>query len=408
MNTCLKNWLSLRAGFTFLFVGTLLLLPTFSKAQCVQNAQGQFVTALGEPCVNTIITAVPFLRMTPNARSAGMGDAGIAISADASALHFNASKLVFAENKTGFGLSFTPWLSALEVNDVYLAYGSGYYQINEKNAVGLGVRYFSLGEIDFTDANGMPLGTGRPNELEFNASYARKIGNHFSGGFGLKYIYSNLAAGQEVGGEEITAGTSFAADFSFTYQTPFLTIGLALTNLGQGITYTNSDNKDLIPANLGIGIAWNKQLNENNRLTLTTDINKLLVPTPDPALIDANGDGIPDFRQKDYFSSVFGSFSDASGGFSEELRELMFSFGGELLFRDFMALRAGYFTEHSTKGNRKYLTIGLGYTYKFVTLNGSYLVPLSNQNSPLDNTFRVSLLFNFGKNLSTITNLEKN
>jgi len=226
---------------------------------------------------------------------------------------------------------------------------------------------------------------------------ARKLTNRFSGGLGLKYIYSDLAAGQEVGGESITAGKSIAMDFSFTYQTPALTIGLAATNLGQKITYTNSVNKDFIPGNLGIGIAWNKQLNENNKLTLTTDINKLLAPTPDSALTDADGDGVPDYKQKDYLPSIFGSFSDAPGGFSEELRELMFSFGGELLFQDFLAVRAGYFTEHSTKGNRKYLTIGLGYTYKFVTLNGSYLVTTSNQENPLDNTFRVSLLFKFGK-----------
>ena len=325
-----------------------------------------------------------------------MGDAGIATSADASALHFNASKLAFAKDKAGFGLTYTPWLRALESNDTlsnnyHLGYVSGYFKIDPLNTVGLSVRYFLLGEVIFTDENGVPISNGKPSEWEFNASYARKFSQNFSGGFGLKYIYSNLGDG--ISG--IDAGTAIAMDFSFTYQTPILTIGLAATNLGQRITYTSSINQDFLPANLGLGIAWNKQLNENNKLTLTTDINKLLAPTPDPAGTDANFDGVPDYKQRSYLSSVFGSFSDASGGFSEEFRELMFSFGMEFQFQDFLAFRTGYFTEHSTKGGREYLTTGLGYTYKFITLNGSYLKAINQLNSPLDNTFRVSLLFAF-------------
>lgn len=397
MNTCFKNWLSPRTGYSCLLVGFILCLPTFSNAQCFQNPDGQYVTANGDPCVTTIITAVPFLRIAPDARAAGMGDAGIATSTDASALHFNASKLAFTKNQTGLGLSFTPWLRALNVNDVYIAYGSGYYQFNEKNVVGLGVQYFSLGDIEFNNSAGQPIGNGRPHELAVNLSYARKLSTKFSGGFGLKYIYSDLASGQQVGGQNITAGKSIAMDFSFTYQTPSITIGLAATNLGQKITYTNSINKDFIPANLGIGIAWNKQLNDNNKLTITTDINKLLAPSPDLLLVDNDNDGIPDYKQQSSFKGAFSSFGDATGGFSEELRELMFSFGAEFLFQDFLAARVGYFTEHSTKGNRKYLTTGLGYTYKFVTINGSYLVTTKDQRNPLDNTFRLSLLFNFGQ-----------
>lgn len=398
MNPCFKKWLHLWTSYSCLFIGiTIFLLPNFSTAQCFQSPQGRFVTANGEPCVNTIITAVPFLRIAPDARTSSMGDAGIAVSADASALHYNASKLVFAKNKTGFGLTYTPWLRALDINSVYLAYGSGYLKINEKNAIGLGIRYFSLGNITFTGPNGMPIGSGKPNELEFNASFAKKLSTKFSGGLGLKYIYSNLASGQQIGGTTITPGTSIAMDLSFTYQTPDITIGLALTNLGQRITYTNANNRDFLPANLGLGAAWNKQLSENNKLTLTMDINKLLVPTPDPGNTDLDGDGIPDYLQRSFIPSILGSFSDATGGFSEELNELMFSFGAEFQFQDFIALRAGYFNEHSTKGNRKYLTTGLGFTYKFVTLNGSYLIPTNNQKNPLDNTFRLGLLFNFGQ-----------
>ncbi|MFK7980688.1 MAG: type IX secretion system outer membrane channel protein PorV [Saprospiraceae bacterium] len=385
------------APITFLSTIILLSLPFLGHSQCFLNtATNQFETATGEPCVNTIITAVPFLRIAPDARSAGMGDAGIAVSADASALHFNASKLVFAEEKAGFGLTYTPWLRALEADDslknnFYLGYASGYVQIDPLNAIGLGIRYFSLGEMVFVDENGVPIGIGKSDELEINVSFARKFAERFSAGLGVKYIYSNLAGG--ISG--INAGSSIATDFSFTYQTPVLTIGLAATNLGQRITYTSSINKDFIPANLGLGIAWNKALNENTKLTLTTDINKLLAPTPDPAGADENFDGVPDYRQRAYLPSVLGSFSDAPGGFSEELRELMFSFGAEVQFRDFLAARVGYFTEHSTKGGRKYLTTGLGYTYKFITLNGAYLVTTKSERSPLDNTFRVSLLFAF-------------
>jgi hypothetical protein len=176
---------------------------------------------------------------------------------------------------------------------------------------------------------------------------------------------------------------------------PHLTFGLALTNLGQKITYTNSVNKDFIPANIGIGVAWNKQLNETTTLTLTTDINKLLVPTPDLALTDADLDGVPDYKQASTLKGAFSSFGDAPNGFSEELRELMFSFGAELITKYNIALRTGFFGEHSTKGNRKYITTGLGYTFKMITINGSYLMMTNRQNNPLDNTFRLSLLLNF-------------
>lgn len=392
MSTFFKHGLCWSA---FLFAS--FLLPTLSSAQCFLNTNtGQYETALGQPCVNTIITAVPFLRIIPDARSAAMGDAGIATSADANAMHFNASKLVFAEKKAGFGLTYTPWLKSLNDNDRHFFYASGYAQVSTENAVGLSVRYFSLGDITFTNQNGMPIGVGRPYELAVNASFARQLGQHLSGGFGLNYIYSNLAAGQMVGGEEITAGKSFAIDLSMTYQLPSLTIGLAITNLGQKITYTNSVNRDFIPTNLGVGIAWNKKFDNDNRLTLTTDFNKLLVPTPDFTCEDGNRNGICDYKEKSYVSSILGSFSDAPGGFSEEINEITFSMGAEFWLKEGIALRMGYFAEHMTKGNREYFTTGLGLTYKFITINGSYLIPTIEEKNPLDNTYRVSLLFNFG------------
>lgn len=380
----------------------VLLLPVFNlsaqSSTCFDDGSGNPVNALGGACNNAIITAVPFLRIVPDARSAAMGDAGIALTPDANSIHFNASKLAFAEESTGVAITYTPWLRALNVNDVYLAYLSGYKQLNEDQTVGFGLRYFSLGDIGFTDENGIPLGNGRPNQLELNLTYARKLSKKLAAGIGAKYVYSNLASGQEVGGEAINSGKGFAADISFTFQTPIeldhqesaLRVGLALTNLGSKITYTNSINADWMPANFGFGVAWDIEMNEHNRLTFTTDINKLMVPTRNP--IDTSGD----FQSKGTIAGILGSFGDSPGGFAEELRELMFSFGMEYWYDQQFALRMGYFHEHSTKGNRKYFTAGIGIKYQVFALNISYLIPTTTQRNPLDNTLRFSMLFDFG------------
>lgn len=382
---------------------TLALLLSTSTlfaqlSTCFDDGTGNPVNALGRACNNAIITAVPFLRIVPDARSAGMGDVGVATSPDANALHFNSSKLVFADKSSGFAVTYTPWLRALNVNDVYLAYLSGYTQLDEEQAVGFSLRYFSLGDIAFTDENGMPLGNGRPNEFEVNVTYARKLTDKLSAGIGAKYIYSNLASGQEVAGETISAANAFAADISFTYQTPIelndkasqLRAGLALTNLGSKVTYTNSIDADWIPSNLGLGVAWDIDVNEYNRLTFAMDLNKLMVPTPNPL------DSVGDFRNKGTIAGILDSFGDAPGGFSEELRELMWSFGMEYWYDQQFALRMGYFHEHATKGNRKYFTAGLGIKYQVFALNISYLIPTTNQRNPLDNTLRFSMLFDFG------------
>jgi len=402
----LRNEAMKKSLLSSLFIVMLLGMTQQAKAQCFFNSNtNMYETVLGEPCVNTIITAVPFLRIVPDARSAAMGDVGIATSTDANSMHFNGSKMVFGEDKGGVAVTYTPWLRALNVNDVYLAYLSGYYQFGENRdqAAGFSLRYFSLGDIAFTDENGMPLGNGRPNEFELNGSYARKLGDKLAAGLGAKFIYSNLAAGQEVGGEQISAGTAFAADISMTYTTPVelsnstsnLTLGVALTNLGSKITYTNSINKDFIPANFGVGAAWDLDFDEFNRLTIAMDINKLMAPTPDPAGTDDNANSVPDYKEVSNFSGIFGSFGDAQGGFSEELRELMYSVGLEYWYDKQFAIRAGYFYEHATKGNRKYFTVGLGLKYNVFGLNISYLVPTTNQRNPLDNTLRFSMLFDF-------------
>jgi hypothetical protein len=365
---------------------------------------GEYVLPDGTPCPNTIVSAVPFLRITPDARSGAMGDGGIALSPDANSMHLNSSKLAFADQKVSLAATYTPWLSALGLQDVYIAYLSGFSKLDDLQAIGGSLRYFSLGSIAFTDPNGQPLGTGRPNEFEIAGSYARKLSDNFSAALTAKFIYSNLAAGQRVNGtgEEIEAGLAGAADISFTYQKEYdsglLRIGGAVTNVGSKITYTNSVNRDFLPSNLGIGGAYEMQLDDYNKITFALDINKALVPTPCLDGCDEDGDGDPDYKSKSPVSAAFSSFGDYNDelGVKEEFRELMYSFGLEYWYDEQFAVRAGYYSEHQTKGNRRYLTVGLGLKYNVFGLNFSYLVPTTNQRNPLDNTLRFSLLFDFG------------
>ncbi|MCB0642519.1 MAG: type IX secretion system outer membrane channel protein PorV [Phaeodactylibacter sp.] len=384
----------------------ILSAATTTQGQCLKNTDGQWVLPNGEPCPNTIITAVPFLRIVSDARSGAMGDVGIAISPDANAMHFNDAKLIQTDKDLGISATYTPWLRALGLTDVYLAYLTGYYKFNDLQAVGLGLRYFSLGEINFTDINGEPLGNGRPNEFEVKASYSRKLSDNFSAAVGAKFIYSNLASGQTVNGTNITSGTAGAADVSLFYTTPVklnsmdtrLNLGLAITNIGSKITYTNAANneRDFIPTNLGIGAAWELMIDDYNSITLAADVNKLLVPTPCFEDCDQDQTGIPDWKEESPISGIFTSFGDAPGGFSEEFKELMYSVGLEYWYDKQFAVRAGYYSEHQIKGNRKFFTVGLGLKYQIFGLNFSYLVPTTNQRNPLDNTLRFSLLFDFG------------
>jgi hypothetical protein len=356
----------------------------------------------GERCANAVTSAVPFLRIVPDARGGAMGDVGIATSADANGMHYNQSKLAFADKNVSVSATYTPWMRNLGLNDVYLAYLAGYYKLDKLQTLGFGLRFFSLGDIEFTDENGTSLGQGRPNEFEITAAYSRKLTDRFSAAIGAKFIYSNLATGRVVEGNEIRPGQAGAADLSLTYKAPLkingnkseLTIGTVVSNLGSKITYTNSVNRDYIPANLGIGAAWKFNLDEYNTLTFTTDFNKLLVPTPRPE-IDEDGDDIPDYKQLSPVRGVFRSFGDAPGGFSEELKEITIGTGLEYWYDDQFAIRTGYFYEHFSKGNRKYFSVGLGVKYNIFGLNFSYLVPTTNQRNPLDNTLRFSLVFDF-------------
>jgi len=400
----MKSWL-LKVAISAVFAGAFSIA---SYAQCYEGPDGNLYNLDGTPCTNTVVTAVPFLRIVSDARSGAMGDVGIGLSADPNAMHFNASKLVFAEQEVGVSATYTPWLRSLGLSDVYLAYLTGFYKLDEFQTLGMGLRYFSLGSIQFTDTEGQELLTGRPNEFEVAFAYARKLSDKLSAGITGKFIYSNLAAGQQLeGGETIEAGVGGAADISFTYKTPIktrngdsdLTIGVAFTNIGSKITYTKSIDRDFIPANFGLGAAWTLNLDDFNTLTFAGDLNKLMVPTPCPTGTDCDvdpQDGRLDYKQQSSVSGIFSSFSDAPEGFNEELRELQYSLGVEYWYDKQFAVRAGYFHEHVQKGNRKFFTVGLGLKYNIFGMNFSYLIPTTNQRNPLDNTLRFSLLFDFG------------
>ena len=382
---------------TALRIAAVTLLMTGGlRAVKAQNAQP----------INVVTTAVPFLRISPDARAGGMGDLSIATNPDASSSYFNLGKVPFNESPHGINVTYTPWLKRL-VNDVYLASLAGYHKLDENQAISASLRYFSLGSIQFTDNYGNPLQSFNPREFGVDVGYSRKLGERTGFGVGLKYIYSNLAGGS-VGGNTYKAGTTVAGDIGLYHNAQNevgqgWSFGAALTNLGGKISYTdNADQKDFIPANLGIGTTYTSVLDESNKISFGLDINKLLVPTP-PALGDSAG--LVAYRQKSVVSSWFSSFGDAPGGFKEELREFQISAGAEYWYNNQFALRGGYFYENATKGNRRYFTAGVGVKYNVFGLNFSYLVPTGsgiNQN-PLANTLRFSLVFDLsGENTGSV------
>jgi hypothetical protein len=359
--------------------------------------------------INVVTTAVPFLRISPDARSGGMGDVGIATPADANAPFWNRAKVPFANGNSAISLTYTPWLKGLGLNDVYLASLAGYYQLDETQALSASLRYFSLGNIDFTDQNGAPIGSYRPREFAFDAGYSRKLSDKLGLGIALRYINSSLASGP-FGGVTYKPGSSIAGDISLFHDgtggdanASGLNWGINISNLGSKISYTNdATQKDFIPANLGLGLAYVKVFDETSKATFGLDINKLLVPTPPLA---GDSTGWVRYHSKGVVSSWVSSFNDAPGGFSEELKEFQISLGAEYMYNNQFALRAGYFYENPSKGDRKYFTVGAGLNYNMFGLNFSYLIASGNgvNRNPLANTLRFSLIFNLDKD-AAVTN----
>lgn len=351
--------------------------------------------------INVVTTAVPFLRISPDARAGGMGDLGVATTPDANSQFYNVAKYAFANNSSGIGMTYTPWFKDLGLNDVYLASLAGYYKLDEVQAISGSLRYISLGNIQFTDNLGNDLNSFRPRELAFDAGYSRKLSERLSLGIALRYINSNLAGGQAITGVSYQPGNAVSGDIGLYYNSPFsdgsgLSLGLALTNLGSKISYTSdATQKDYIPANFTIGAVYTKVSNEVNKLSLGIDIHKLMVPTP-PMLGDSAR--LANYRSKSVVGSWFSSFGDAPEGLSEELNEFYFSLGGEYTYNDQFSVRAGYFHENKNKGNRQHFSVGAGFKYASLAFNLSYIIPTGSgvNRNPLSNTIRFGLVFDLG------------
>lgn len=389
-----------RMANRFSIIGAGLLATIGLQA----NAQTQI-----DGRVNTITTAVPFLRISPDARSGAMGDVGLAIAPDANAQYWNIAKIPFAPKKYGISATVTPWLKDL-VPDIFLAYVSGYAKFgqDDNQAISASLRYFSLGDISYTDDGITSTGTGQPREFSLDVGYSRRLSPYLSTGVSLRYVHSAIASGLAGGpGVDYKPGNAVAADVGIYYsktkeiddvRSNTFAFGVAITNLGSKISYS-SLRKDFIPINLGLGVAYTTQIDEYNKVTFALDVNRLLVPTPTPILDSA---GNPTNRYDPHYdktvvSGVLGSFSDAPGGFSEELKEFNISAGMEYWYQNQFAVRAGYFYEDKTKGDRKYFTAGIGVKYSTLGLNFAYLIPSGSgiQRNPLSNTLRVSLLWEF-------------
>ena len=387
-------------------VSTFIALAFSFNAISQQNVSGS--DEIGRNNLNTITTAVPFLLISPDSRAGGMGDVGVATSPDANSLHWNPAKYSFIDQEVGFAVSYVPWLRNL-VPDINLSYISGYKKLNKNEVVAMELRYFTLGDITFTDVIGNNLGQYKPSEFALGSSYSRKLSDQFSLAISARYIYSNLTGGQSAGGIATNAGQSIAADVAGYYVKDIriakkdmeLAFGANISNIGNKISYTETSTRDFIPINLRLGTALNADLDDYNKISFAFDLNKLLVPTP-PIYNDSINDQI-DFGKDpnvSVVSGIFQSFGDAPGGFNEEMREINFSVGTEYWYDNQFAIRAGYFNEHNTKGGRKFFTFGSGVKYNVFALDFSYLINASraiNGNNPLANTMRFTLTFDFGQ-----------
>ena len=390
------------------FIGKKLFLSiTFFGFLAIASAQTTKPNYIGQDPLNTVTTAVPFLMIAPDARAGAMGDAGVSSTPDAFSQHWNPAKYPFIDNDMGISLSYSPWMRKL-VSDINLAYLTGYKKLDENQAISASLLYFSLGDIVFTDITGGTIGNYRPSEFAIDFAYSRKLSENLAGAISGRYIHSNLTQGQDVQSSSTKPGNSVAADVSVYYQkkvTIFNTDalfawGVNISNVGAKISYTDDNTrKDFLPTNLRIGPSLTLNLDEYNSLTFMADFNKLLVPTP-PRL-DSVGNIIagknPDVGVP---LGMIQSFYDAPGGMKEELREITLSAGAEYWYNKQFALRAGYFYEHPTKGNRKYFTMGAGLKYTKFRLDLSYLIP-TEQHNPLENTLRFSMILDFDSLMKT-------
>jgi hypothetical protein len=391
------------------FFGTIVLMSSQASAQTSAALTTQDLSGR----VNTITTAVPFLMICPDSKQGGMGEVGAATPSDGNSIHWNVAKMSFAEKKGGAAISVTPWLKQL-VPDIYLYYVAGYGKISKTQTIGASLRYFSLGNITFTDIVGNTTGQFRPNEFAVDLAYSQKLSETFSAGIAARYIRSNLTGNYTLSnGQATRPGQSAAVDVGLYYQSKKLkindkkataSVGLVVSNIGSKVSY--SVKKDFIPINLRLGGGLKMNVDDYNTFGIYGDINKLLVPTQPIYLKTVNGnDSInPSTNEKIIEAGknpdvavpkgMIQSFGDAPGGFKEELNEINYSVGFEYWYAKTFAVRAGYFNESKTKGNRKFFTAGIGLRYNVFGLDMAYLVPITQRN-PLQNTLRFTLTFDF-------------
>lgn len=364
--------------------------------------------------VNAITTAVPFLMISPDSKQGAMGDAGAATDIDVNSIHWNGSKLAFAEKQYGVGFTVTPWLRHL-VPDINMSYLAGYARINSRQTVGASLRYFSLGNIELTNSQGVKTSDYKPNEFAIDLAFSQKLSKTFALGIATRYVNSGISR-VYFQGSSGNAASTVAVDLSMYYlsnkfkmgdKKGIASAGLAITNMGAKIKYSNDEN--FIPTNLRLGGGLKTELDEFNTFGYYLDFNKLLVPTPpvyqydtingkpvlavDPAtgkpIIAAGMDPNVSVGQ-----GMIQSFYDAPGGLKEELQEISIATGAEYCYNNIFSVRAGYFYESKNKGARQFFTFGMGFRFKVINVDGSYLVPTSLQN-PLQRTWRITLSFLF-------------
>ncbi len=347
---------------------------------------------------NAITTAAPFLNINPDSRAAGMADAGAATTPDLNSQFLNPAKYAFIDGDMGAAISFTPWLRKL-VDDINMSTATFYYRLDKMQVISASLRYFSMGTIEFTDGIGTPLYSGKPNEFAIDAAYSRVLSDKFSGAVAFRYIRSDLTNGFSSDGGDLKAGNAFAADIGFYFREPMrvnrndaeFTAGINISNIGSKISY-DGINKEYLPTNLKLGLGYAMELDRYNSIAFALDFNKLLVPSNQIKPEDADEDWVDPNEDKSVPAAIFGSFSDAPGGFEQEMQEITFSLGAEYWYNKQFAIRAGYFHEHENQGNRKFASAGFGLKFNMFTLDASYIIPMV-QNNPLANTMRFSLSF---------------
>ena len=352
-----------------------------------------------------ITTAVPFLTIAADARASGMGDMGVATSFDAYSQQWNPAKYAFATQKSGMGISYTPYLETI-VNDVSLLNATYYNKLNDRSAFAFGLRYFGLGEIELRQTIDQEATLVKPNEFALDGSYSLKLGQSFSMAVGGRFISSNLRF--QDGTQDSQAANAFAVDVAGFYRSPELAynnyngrwrLGFNISNIGGSLQYDEGGQENFLPTNLKFGVGFDFIFDQDNILSLNSEFNKLLVPTPR----DFDGDGDIDSQDNDqyqsigFFNGIFESFGDAPDGFGEELKEVTWALGAEYRFREAFMLRTGYFNESEEKGSRKFMTLGAGFKYRTAQIDLSYLFSTSQVKNPLENTLRISLSFNFGE-----------